>query len=198
MESERIRRDRERWNRKYEQDDSGRRRPDPFLTAAWEDFISPLFPRGGAALDLAGGTGRHAVWLARAGWQVTLADISEVAIARARRRARALRPLIRFQAQPAHEAVKGSGRFDLIMVFYYLERGLFPALARALRPEGLLIYKTFTTFQKSFCEGPRDAAHLLQSNELLRAFSKFQVLHYQETLRERAVAEFVGRKPGRK
>jgi len=198
MEPGRIQRERERWNQKYEQGGKARSRPDPFFAAAWEDFVSPLFPRAGVALDLAGGTGRHAVWLARAGWQVTLADISDVAIAGAKRRAGACRPLIRFERQAAHEAVKGSARFDLILVFYYLERNLFPALVRALRPGGLLMYKTFTALQRSFGEGPRDAAHLLRRNELLRAFSSLQVLYYQETVRERAVAEFVGRKAARK
>jgi SAM-dependent methyltransferase len=39
----------------------------------------------GRAVDLAAGEGRHAVWLARLGWQVDAVDFSSVALARAER-----------------------------------------------------------------------------------------------------------------
>ena len=41
----------------------------------------------GTAVDVAAGEGRHAVWLADRGWQVTAVDFSEVGLARAERAA---------------------------------------------------------------------------------------------------------------
>jgi tellurite methyltransferase len=63
---------------------------------------------------------------------------------------------------------------------------------RALKPGGILIYKTYTAEQLRFRGGPRHPLHLLKHNELLRAFSGLRVLHYRETVREKGVAEFVG------
>jgi len=59
---------RERWDARYRAG-AGAREPDPFLAAAAAWRTEP-----GRALDLAGGAGRHALALARAGWRVTLAD----------------------------------------------------------------------------------------------------------------------------
>ena len=36
--------------------------------------------------------------------------------------------------------------------------------------------------------------HLLKQNELLRAFSQLNVLHYEETIRDRGIAQLVARK----
>jgi len=61
--------------------------PDSLLARAFSKFIRPLFPAGENALDLAGGGGRHAIWLARQGWEVTLIDISETGVEQARQKA---------------------------------------------------------------------------------------------------------------
>ena len=49
--------------------------------------LAPLLDRTGRALDLAGGAGRHSIWLAERGWDVTMVDTSEVAIDITRERA---------------------------------------------------------------------------------------------------------------
>ncbi|MFG3603067.1 methyltransferase domain-containing protein [Micromonospora chersina] len=46
------------------------------------ESVTGLTP--GAALDLAAGEGRNAVWLAEQGWRVTAVDFSPVAVARGR------------------------------------------------------------------------------------------------------------------
>lgn len=38
-------------------------KPDPFFLAAYGLFVDHSFPNGGTGLDLAGGLGRHALWL---------------------------------------------------------------------------------------------------------------------------------------
>jgi tellurite methyltransferase len=66
--------DRERWNARY-REEAAIPPPSPFLVG-----LDALLPRTGRALDVAGGPGRHALWLARRGLDVTLADVSDVAL----------------------------------------------------------------------------------------------------------------------
>jgi tellurite methyltransferase len=188
--------ERENWNRRYREGSHTAMRPDPFLVRAYQDYIQPLFPEAGTALDVAGGLGRHAIWLARRNWAVTLADISDVAIAIAQQKAARHARQIHLQTADLKKFKAGHTRYDLILVFFYLERRIFPELQKALRPGGLLVYKTYTRDQRQFKGGPTHPLHLLKENELLGAFRGLRVLHYSETIRDRGVAEFVGRRPG--
>ena len=54
--------------------------PDPSVVA----LVSGMPGAPGRALDLGCGEGRHAIWLAGRGWQVTAVDFSAVALGRAR------------------------------------------------------------------------------------------------------------------
>src|SRR5271166_6643682 len=163
------------WDRRYSEGSHYSLTPDPFLVSAYENFVAPSFPKPGRALDLAGGVGRHALFLAERGWDVTLMDISETGLAET-------------------EGQLPVSVFDLILVFFYLERPLFPQIAAALNRGGILVYKTYTREQLKLGGGPTHPMHLLESNELLRAFSSLRILHYQETIVEKTVAELVARK----
>jgi tellurite methyltransferase len=196
-----MKNEREMWDAKYAEGSHASLRPDPFLREAFASFVQPLFSHGGNALDVAGGVGRHALYLARRGWQVTLADVSEIGLTRAESAARRLRLAKRIRTLPADMAGLKEFRgklwreeFNLVMVFYYLHRPLFPALVRWLRPGGLLIYKTYTVDQRRFSGGPTHPLHLLRRNELLRAFAGLRILHYRETVERRGVAELVARR----
>jgi SAM-dependent methyltransferase len=71
---------RERWNRRWagEERVHASTAPSRFVVAE----VADLPP--GAALDLACGAGRNAVWLAEQGWRVTAVDFSGVALRMAR------------------------------------------------------------------------------------------------------------------
>jgi hypothetical protein len=58
----------------------------------------------------------------------------------------------------------------------------------------LLVFKTYTREQLKLGGGPSHPMHLLEPNELLRAFGDMRVLHYRETVKDKAVAELVARK----
>jgi SAM-dependent methyltransferase len=182
------------WDRRYCEGSHGSLDPDPFLVDSYAEFIEPLFPQGGKAIDIAGGIGRQAIWLAERGWRVTLTDISEVGIAKARENTGALESKIRFEVRDCSSFSAGDERYDLVMVFFYLQREIFPQLIKAIHPGGLLVYKTYTLLHPKFGRGPTHPMHLLEENELLRAFPGLEVLHYHETIRDRGVAELVGRK----
>jgi 2-polyprenyl-3-methyl-5-hydroxy-6-metoxy-1,4-benzoquinol methylase len=139
--------EREHWNRKYREAPEAWIEPDPFLPSAYSEYIRPLFPNGGSALDLAGGAGRHSIWLAKQGWEVTLIDISETGVEQARWNAGALASQIRFVIDDLTGFAVSHTQFDMVMAFFYLDRQIFPEVVKAIRPGGLLVYKTLTMEQ---------------------------------------------------
>jgi 2-polyprenyl-3-methyl-5-hydroxy-6-metoxy-1,4-benzoquinol methylase len=187
--------ERDRWNRKYsEASVSSSLIPDPFLPWAFSKYILPLFPRGGKALDLAGGTGRHAIWMAQQGWDVTLIDISETGVEQARVNAGSLATHINFVVDDLTHFKASQTQFDVVMAFFYLERTTFADIVKTVRPGGLLVYKTYTEAQANWGNGPKSLNHLLKAEELLQSTGMLRTLHYAEVVAERATAELVARK----
>ena len=187
-------RERTEWDRRYREGSHRSLKPDPLLVTAYEEFVVPSFPQPGQALDLAGGIGRHAIFLAERGWDVRLLDISETALEAAR--SEAGNRGLHISAEPADlmETRLPRSSFDLILNFFYLERALFRRISAALRPGGLLIFKTYTCEQLKLGGGPSHPMHLLGNNELLHAFARLRILHYHESIKDKAVAELVARK----
>lgn len=89
--------------------------PDPFFVSAFNQFVADQFPNGATALDLAGGVGRHALWLAKRNWRVTIVDISEVAIHKLDQKALQLDLRLNLFALDATEYQFEPGHFDLIV-----------------------------------------------------------------------------------
>ncbi|MFB3815220.1 MAG: class I SAM-dependent methyltransferase [Terriglobales bacterium] len=188
------------WDERYRKGPHEPRQPDAFFVRAYREFVHPLFPRGGTALDVAGGAGRHAIFLARHGWRVTLNDISPVGLDRAHRHAAQRGVTLDYLPGNTRDASFGRARFDLVLVFFYLERGILPRIKAALRPGGLVIYKTYTREHAKFStHGTAHPTYFLEPGELLRFFSRFRVLHYEETVRdaadrEKGTAQLIARK----
>jgi ubiquinone/menaquinone biosynthesis C-methylase UbiE len=96
--------------------------------------------RGLAALDLGCGTGRHALWLAKAGATVTAVDFSEGMLAEARSKPGA--GAIRFIVHDLHEPLPfPAAVFDLVVSGLVLEHlrdlaAFFGEVRRMLRPGG--------------------------------------------------------------
>jgi tellurite methyltransferase len=193
--------ERDLWNRKYSEGSHRSLEPEPFLVKAFAEFLAATPP--GAALDVAGGVGRHALWLAQRGWRVKLVDISDAGVALARENAARVlpsqpstTPLFRAEVVDLNTTLDlGDEQYDLVIVFRYLQRELFPSLIRALRPNGFLIYQTYTTAQEKCGGGPTNPNYRLQPSELSQAFSSMRVLHYREVTAGTALAELVAQKP---
>ena len=183
-----------RWDIKYEQGLPSLTEPDPFFISAYERFVNPSLPRPGKALDLAGGLGRHALWLASRHWQVTVVDLSDVAIGKLSQAALELKVNVELFAGDAAEYKLEPAHFDLIVLFYHLDRSLFPKIVSALKPGGLLICKMSLRWDSG--DGLTTASiNLLHRNELPSLVPELDVLHHQERpVRDRGVVEFVGRK----
>lgn len=183
------------WNKKYSERSHSSLEPDPFLVSAYEEFLAGRPP--GNALDVAGGVGRHSIWLAQRGWRLRLMDISEVGLKQANENAKTTGTAASITTEIRDLNVMqdlGREQYDLVLAFFFLQRELFPALAAAVKPGGFLIYKTYTNEQQRFNGGPSHPMFLLQPNELLHAFSSLRVLHYHETVQQKGVAELVAQK----
>jgi SAM-dependent methyltransferase len=144
--------------------------PSPWVQQ-WASWIRP----GGAVLDVACGSGRHARLLARMGFEVDAVD----------------RDPALFEAPPPGVAVLGAdlesgpwpytGRlFDAIVVTHYLHRPLLPTLVASLERGGVLIYETFAVGNERFGK-PSSPAFLLKPGELLEAVrGKLRVVAYED------------------
>jgi tellurite methyltransferase len=178
--------------------------PAGILTELW-----PLLPAG-TALDLACGRGRNALFLAEHGRHVTAVDWSAAALDILEHRAQALNlPVRRVQsideARPVRAGIDllladlesialPANRYHLVLCIRYLQRSLFPQICRALRPEGILLFETYTKAQLDFPGGPRNPAHLLDKGELRRAFPELETVFYRALRAEQGIASLAAKK----
>ena len=153
-----------RWDERYAERDR-LWSIEPNRTVA--EVVGPMSP--GRALDLGAGEGRHALWLAERGWQVTAVDFSAVGIDRAR-------------AQPGADRVEWviadvrswtpprGATYDLVLVAYlHLADDVFRGATSWLDPGGALVVVGHALRNlRDGVGGPRDP-HLLYTDELLRA-----------------------------
>ncbi len=153
--------------------------------------------RPGAALDLACGTGRNAIWLAKQGWQVAAVDGSPVAIEALREQAG--RSGLNIEAQSAdlqkNEFQIEPARWDLIAVCYYLQRDLIENAKQGLREGGLLLVIVHIVEP-----GAEPTPTRMKLGELRTYFKDWDILHDYEgasrdAAHQRPVAEIVARRP---
>jgi len=163
-----------KWDLRYEEADPVAARPCGVL----EEYAH-LLPARGRALDLACGLGGNAVFLARLGLDTTGWDLSPVATTKLGDHAKTQGLSVRAEARDVLSLPPEPDSFDVIVVSYFLERALAPALVRALRPEGRLFYQTWTR-EAVDDRGPRNPAFRLAPNELLALFGNLRVMVYRE------------------
>jgi len=138
-----------------------------------------LLPERGRALDLACGLGANAILLAKQGLQVDAWDIADVAVASLQETVRKQQLSIQAEVRDVETYPPDPGTFDVIVVSYFLARGIIPALIQALKPGGLIYYQTFTQ-QRVSDRGPQQMEFRLAEQELLQLFSGLQVVFYRE------------------
>lgn len=138
-----------------------------------------LLPTQGLALDLACGLGANALHLARRGLETVAWDLSPVAVEGVVTRAQAAGLNVQGETRDVVTRPPPAEAFDVIVVSYFWEPALCPAIVAALRPDGLLFYQTFVKAAVS-TRGPGDPRYRLEANELLRTFGGLRVLVYRE------------------
>jgi tellurite methyltransferase len=198
-------RDRESWDERYRAGEFGFREPDAFVIEAHRDYLTQLLPADSAGLDLAGGTGHHAIWLAQQGWRMTLVDWSKAALEIAGERFAASRIANRLEivngaaGEVLTQFQSEDRRFGFILVSFFLDRNVLPLLPQVLSPGGLLLYRTYTVDNERLGNprGPRNPEYLLRSQELLQVYREMKILHYDETVSKKGVAELIAQCPQR-
>jgi len=131
--------------------------------SAWVQSHAGLVPRGGRVLDLAAGGGRHARYFKDLGYRVIALDRD---ISRLQDLAGRGVEVIAADLEDGSPWPLGAREFDGGVVTNYLHRPLFPHLAGALAPGGVLLYETFGIGNERFGK-PSNPNFLLRPGELL-------------------------------
>jgi tellurite methyltransferase len=206
--------DRQRWDDRYATGDV------PDEPAAFLLQYADLLPTRGTALDVAGGAGRNAVWLARRGLDVTLVDVSPVGLDLAARRAANAGVSVVLPGRAAGTAAtaatgdhRGSltlvecdlareplprGPWDVVVIHHFLDRNVVAQVPDVLAPGGLLLFchQTVCNLERH----PRPPRHfLLDEGEMgtLAAQLGLEVLHLGEGWSDEGMhqAHLVARRP---
>jgi SAM-dependent methyltransferase len=168
-----------------------------------EDFIiefSDLVPEAEPldVLDVASGSGRHALFFARKGHSVVTMERSEESRTSLRDAARSENLSLQIIESDVENMSLLPDEFDIVVNTLFLYRPLFPQYEATLRPNGLLFFRTFTTDHLDVLghDKPR-RDFLLEPGELRNAFPGLDVVHYEESVEgRRAIATLVARAPG--
>jgi SAM-dependent methyltransferase len=160
-----------KWDQRFAAgEDLGGGAPSPLLARAIEG-VEP-----GVALDLACGTGRHALFLAERGWRVVAVDGSQAAIDRmlADPRARGIEARIADLEAPGFRL---DGQYDLVCDFFFLHRPLLAQVPAVVKPGG-----RFAAAIHVRSRPDEKGRFLLESGELrdLAGQWGFSVLHHHE------------------
>lgn len=124
----------------------------------------------GTALDLGAGDGRHSVWLAQHGWQVTAVDFSEVGISRGRTKAKSLGVEVTWVISDVNIwTPQLLGCFDVVLVsFIHLDQVVFTRVRQWLAPGGRLVVVGHSA-RTPIGSGPRNPAFLYDEDQLRSA-----------------------------
>ncbi len=180
------------WDERYNQDCNGSKEPALFL----KEQIHRL-PRG-KALDLAMGTGRNSIFLAKHGYEVDGVDFSEVAIEKVNSFAQKESLPVHTECADLSHYQIAVNTYDLIINFYFLERALFPMMEKGLKKNGMLLFETYTVEQARYGR-PRNPDYLLRPNELLKNFHNLYIIYYHERMEQegdetKAIASMLAQK----
>jgi SAM-dependent methyltransferase len=154
--------DRGRWEEKYRAGVHPETEPDPILGQALA-----FAPPKGRALDVATGRGRHAIALARRGYEVDAVDLSPMGLACARERAGHLG--IRWIEADLDTWTPPEAAYAVIACVLFTDERLVPRLLRALAPGGVLAYAGQPRGGRNHGPRPGDAARWFRSLTTLRS-----------------------------
>ena len=192
--------DRKRWEERYRRSAGPPGPPSGFVS----EWLAKHAGRPGQALDLACGTGRHALAMARYGWRVDAVEISAAAIARGNRAATVEDfpggASIRWIEADLDDWPVPAAAYDLVVVAGFLDRRLAPGLVGALRPDGYLLYEQHFIADRPV-GGPRSDRFRVAPGELPGLFAELETLDYREDFEPApdglplALARLVARRP---
>ncbi len=165
--------DKVKWDKKYEQTPTLLEQRDPSKKLV--EVLAHV--QGNNALDVACGSGKHAIYLAKNSFNVEAMDISSVALKVLDKKGFTN---ISTKLADLEGFTPAQNSYDLIVKTNYLDRVLIPKLANALRIGGVLFIETYMNHESN--EKPNSNPNYLLAKEELKTFfdNHFEILLYEE------------------
>jgi SAM-dependent methyltransferase len=162
---------------------------DPAPSPVLRNYVDEI-PEG-RALDVATGTGRNALFLLEAGYDVEAVDQSRVGLELTREQARDAGLDGRLQTIQADVPTFGfpTERYALVTISFYRAVDRFADITEAIEPGGYLFMEHHLRSTRETPSGPSSDRYRFAANELLRASSGLTVLYYDETSHENETGE---------
>ena len=139
-----------KWNEKYAKNFISN--PSPLLK-----YIPP---KKAKALDLAGGIGANAEILLQKGYDVTLIDISDIAISK-------ITLPIKKICLDLDNYIIPQNEYDVILMIKYFNLNLLRQIPKALKKDGFFVFKT-------------GGKYSIEKDLFFDIFKNFQTLHFKE------------------
>lgn len=165
-------------------------------------FFKKMLPRlqKGKVLDVAMGSGRNSIHLAKEGFQVKGFDISEKAVELAKAKAREEGLQVEFARADLDLYIMGIMDYETIIMSFFKPPIVryYTEMIRALKQGGTLLIEAYGVNQISEAI-PKDESYrniYFSTNELLRNLNGLNILFYQEGLEDgQHVVQCLAQKP---
>ncbi len=167
--------DKEKWDTKYQQ------KPELLSTRPPSSMLVKYCDRapGKKALDLACGSGRHTLFLAKQGFHVDAVDISSVALSHLRMKTQEYD--ITLTQSDLDTFTPHKEAYDLIVMTNYLDRALIRRTSETLKKNALFIVETYMQHPENekketnpdFLLAPEELKSLFDTDFTLLAYKEF-------------------------
>ena len=149
------------------------------------DFLKTFVQKltKGAALDVASGEGRNAVFLAQQGFKVEALDCSAKGIEKAKALSQEKKVSVEFKVQNLDFFLMPLMKYQTIVMAYYKPAPrFFSELKRGLAAGGTVLIEGYTTehYKKNQQSGLVDLDQCFKPNELLNHLKDLHILYYKE------------------
>tara|TARA_B110000008_G_scaffold153401_1_gene154495 strand:- start:141 stop:689 length:549 start_codon:yes stop_codon:yes gene_type:complete len=143
-------------------------------------------------LDLACGNGRNSMYAASIGYKVTSVDINKNTLSEIQNN-EFIMP-IQLDLEKNNIWALQDKKFDVVLVTNYLYRPIFKNIIESMKPDGILLYETFTEENSAFGR-PNNKNYLLKPQELLNFArkNKLEIINYEEIIIEKPIKKAVQR-----
>ena len=162
-----------RWDAIYSDHDKP---GDPGSFVTESEFLPSA---GTTVVDFAGGTGGTALWLSEQGFDVTLIDVSQVALDIAQHEATRRKLSLSTVHHDLESSDSLSGTWDIAVCCDFLDRTLYSTFHQHVAPHGLLFVKVATVTNQQRHSRP-SKRFLVERGELPGLLPGFATLSYDE------------------
>ncbi|NIM48856.1 MAG: methyltransferase domain-containing protein [Gemmatimonadales bacterium] len=171
------------------------------IPSAWFQWHAAIIRPGMRVLDLACGRGCHAIAAAERGAHVVAVDNDAEILRSAEKAARKANVTVEWVQADLQRDPLPEGKFDIVMVFNYLDRARMSQFLDAVKPGGYFMLETFLEQQRELGWGPTSDEHLLKAGELWELVQPFEILLAREVVeildgRSMAVSSILAQRPG--